>query len=132
MSVAAIPDLFFIKLSLIIFYHRIFTTRQRRFKVALYVVAAYLVAWTIASLIVFIVQCTPIPFFWYRAYALAGLKPPIEGWCLPSDSHQAAPGILNSLSDILILVLPGVALWPLQMRKTKKLGLFFVFSLGAL
>ena len=38
--------------------------------------------------------------------------------------------MLNTVSDILILVLPGLALWPLQMRTSKKLGLFFVFSLG--
>ena len=38
--------------------------------------------------------------------------------------------MLNTVSDILILVLPGLALFPLQMRTSRKLGLFFVFSLG--
>lgn len=92
----------------------------------------YVTAWTVAALVVYIDECTPISLFWDRAYGVIGMKLPTTGSCLPVYSHQAAPGILNSVSDLLILVLPGVALWPLQMRRTKKLGLFLMFSLGAL
>ncbi|KAL8788889.1 MAG: hypothetical protein Q9213_001412 [Squamulea squamosa] len=88
-------------------------------------------AWAIASLVVFIYQCDPIYFFWDRTYKLVGLDPPSEGTCLPSYSHQAAPMTLSALSDFLILLLPGIALWPLQMPWSRKIGLFFLFSLGA-
>ena len=131
MTVIAIPDLFFIKLSLLFFYKRIFAAPSPKFKYTLYGIIAYVVCWTIGALVVFIYQCDPIEFFWFRSYALAGLDPPVKGSCLPSVSHQVAPAVLNSISDLLILLIPGVALWPLQMRNTKKIGLFFVFSLGA-
>ena len=130
LALIAIPDLFFIKCSLLIFYRRIFTS-ARIFRITLYLVAGYVTAWTIATLIVFINRCHPVYLFWDRAYALAAMTPPTTGTCLPSISHNAAPAILNSVSDFLILVLPAVALWPLQMRRSKKFGLFFVFSLGA-
>ena len=117
-------------MSLLIFYRRVFEASPRRFRIALYTVGGYITAWTIATFIVFVCRCTPISFFWYRSYGLVGLKPPISGTCLPINTQQTVPSVLNTLSDILILVLPGIALWPLQMRKSKKFGLFFVFSLG--
>lgn len=127
-----IPDLFLVRLSLLLFYRRIFTTQVRRIRIATWIVGAYVTAWAIASLVVFILQCSPIHYFWDRTYLLVGLDPPSRGTCLPSDTHQAAPMVLSAISDFLILFLPGIGLWPLQMRWTRKIGLFFLFSLGAL
>lgn len=132
MSILWIPDLFLVRLSLLLFYRRIFTTHVRRIKIATWIVIAYVTAWAIASLIVFIYQCDPIYYFWDRTYKLVGLDPPSKGTCLPSNSHQAAPMTLSAISDFLILLLPGIALWPLQMPWSKKIGLFSLFSLGAL
>jgi len=131
MSVASIPALYLIKMSLVIYYRRIFTTTNTKVKYALWIVASYITAVFIASFVVFVYQCDPIPYFWLRAYALAGKKPPISGTCLDSLLHQVVPGAFNAFADLLILLLPGLALWPLQMANKKKAGLFFVFSLGA-
>ena len=132
MSILWIPELFLVRLSLLLFYRRIFTSHVRRVRITTWIVGSYVTAWAIASLIVFIVQCTPIHYFWDRTYLLVGLEPPSKGTCLPSDTHQAAPMTLSTISDFLILLLPGVALWPLNMPWSRKIGLFLLFSLGAL
>ncbi|KAL9078884.1 MAG: hypothetical protein Q9157_002179 [Trypethelium eluteriae] len=131
MSVVNIPALFVVKLSLLLFYRRVFTTHQKKIKWTFWLLIFYITAWVIASLVVFLMQCIPVRYFWDRSYALIGQKPPVTGWCLPNVLHQAAVGIFNTVSDLLILVFPAIALWPLRMPRMRKLGLFFIFSLGA-
>ncbi|KAG7005424.1 hypothetical protein G7Y79_00020g049520 [Physcia stellaris] len=84
MSILWIPDLFLIRISLLLFYRRVFATMVRRVRIAMWCVGLYVVLWFIPSLIVFIYQCDPIYFFWDRTYKLVGLDPPTEGTCLPS------------------------------------------------
>lgn len=122
------------KLSILFFYRRVFTKHQRTFKIAFYLIGAYTLALAIGTTAEFIFQCLPIHYFWDRSYLLAGVKPPypIKGHCTPDRPRVAVPTIANTFSDILILILPAIGLWNLQLPKNKKLALFFVFSLGAL
>ena len=123
------PDLFLVRVSLLLFYRRIFTSQVRRVRIAIWSVGAYVTAWPIASQVVFILQCSPIHYFWDRTYLLVGLDPPSKGTCLPADTHRATPMVLSmvfsAISDFLILLLPGIALWPIQMRWTRKLAFSF-------
>ena len=120
------------KLSILIFFKRVFTTRKRPFHIALVVVGAYSILVCVATFIEFTVQCLPVPFFWDRAYAISGIAPPhpISGWCMPQHVHASIPAIANLISDLSILGLPAIGLWGLQMPKTKKIGIFFALSVG--
>ena len=124
--------LLFSKLSILLFFKRVFTTRKRPFHIALVVVGTYSLLVGISSFIEFAIQCLPVPFFWERAYAISGITPPhpLSGWCMPQDIHIGIPLIANLLSDLFILGLPAVGLWGLQMQKAKKVGIFFALSLG--
>lgn len=69
MSILWIPELFLGRLSLLLFYRRIFTTYVPRFRMAIWVVTAYKTSWAIASLVVFIYQCDPIQLMgFFSAY----------------------------------------------------------------
>lgn len=107
---------------------------RRTFQITFYVLGAYTLLLTIATLLVFILQCLPIAFFWDRAYFLEKAEPlhVLKGHCLPQQLHIVTTLIANTFSDIALLVLPAIGLWNLQLPTGKKAGLFGVFSLGAL
>ncbi|KAI4285559.1 MAG: hypothetical protein L6R38_000580 [Xanthoria sp. 2 TBL-2021] len=128
------PCLGLVKISILLFYRRVFTMHRRTFKVAFYVLGTYTLLLTIATLVVFILQCLPVTFFWTRAYFLEKVKPPysLKGHCLPQQLHVATILIANTISDVAVLVLPAIGLWNLRLPRGKKIGLFGVFSLGAL
>ncbi|KAI4262058.1 MAG: hypothetical protein L6R42_002758 [Xanthoria sp. 1 TBL-2021] len=127
------PCLGLVKVSILLFYRRIFTMHRRTFKIAFYVLGTYSLLLTIATLVVFILQCLPVTFFWNRAYLLEKVKPPypLQGHCLPQQLHVVTILIANTISDVAVLVLPGIGLWNLRLPRGKKVGLFGVFSLGA-
>lgn len=132
MSVTTCPGLLLSKLSILLFFKRAFTTRRRPFQIALIVITTYSVLVGIGSTIEFAVQCLPIPFFWEKAYAITGITPPhpLSGWCMPQDVHATVPLFANLLSDLLMLALPAIGLWGLQMQKSKKVGILVAFSVG--
>lgn len=120
------------KLSILIFYRRVFTTRHKAFKIALYLVATFSLILGIASTIEFIVRCVPPQLFWERVYLILGSTPPkpLDGWCMPQTLHLVIPLIADLVSEIAILILPVIGLWKVQLPMRKKMGLFFAFSLG--
>ena len=61
MSILWIPELFsLVRLSLFLFYPRIFTTYVCRFRIAIWIVTTSITSWVFALLVVFIYQCDPI------------------------------------------------------------------------
>ena len=132
MSVTTCPGLLLSKLSILLFFKRAFTTRRRPFQIALIVITTYSVLVGVGSTIEFAVQCLPVPFFWEKAYAITGITPPhpLSGWCMPQEVHATVPLFANLLSDLLMLALPAIGLWGLQMQKSKKVGILVAFSVG--
>ncbi|KAL8852305.1 MAG: hypothetical protein Q9221_002801 [Calogaya cf. arnoldii] len=123
-----------IKLSILLFYRRIFTMHRRAFQIAFYVLGTYTLLLTIMTFFVYLLQCLPVSLFWEIAYRIEGVQPPhpITGHCLSQQAH-IVPTLLvaNTMSDVALMVLPAVGLWNLSLPTAKKVGLFFVFSLGA-
>lgn len=107
---------------------------RRTFQIAFYVLGTYTALLTIATTAVFILRCLPISFFWYRAYLLEDITPPhpVKGHCLPQRSSVVTTLIANTVTDVALLVLPAIGIWNLKLPSGKKVGLFGVFSLGAL
>ncbi|TAQ88831.1 hypothetical protein B7494_g2827 [Chlorociboria aeruginascens] len=122
----------FIKLAILTFYSRVFTLRQRAFRIALQIMIIYTIGLGFSGTITLILLCNPPRYFWYRAYALNLIPPPfeLEGSCL---NNLVTVGLLlafDLLEDVFLFIMPIFALWGLQMTKRKKFGVFLAFGVG--
>ena len=124
--------LMFTKLSILLFYRRVFTTRIVFLKWMIWILFAYSLAVGIGCAVEFILACNPPQLFWLRVYLILGYEPPepLIGVCEPQTLHLAVPLVLDLISEIALLTIPAIGLWNLQLPLKKKLGVFFAFSLG--
>ncbi|KAH9890255.1 hypothetical protein F4778DRAFT_753130 [Xylariomycetidae sp. FL2044] len=90
--------------------------------------ASHLVIWinVIASGIFFIVTniaCVPYERTWNKL---------LPGTCDRADTSQSnvAAGVLNVITDIILLAIPQKTIWNLHMPLKKKLGVSIVFAIG--
>lgn len=110
-----------IKLSILFFYRRIFSTPQ--FRKWLYGVGALVVAWLLANNLSAALQCIPPQKFWRKD---------IHGHCFNFLTFVQALQISNIILDAVILALPVSAVLRLQMSRSKKLSVLAVFLMGGL
>lgn len=110
-----------VKFSILLLYHRIFP--GTKFKVILWAVAVFVSCYTVAGTLVVIFQCVPVRSDW---------DPSIKPDCVNLDAELIAIGVLNSLTDLLILGLPTPFLWRLHSSLAHKIQLAGMFSLGGL
>lgn len=66
-------------------------------------------------------QCIPRAKIWNKS---------LEGKCIYIPGMLNANGLFNTLSDLLILLVPIKALWNLQMKNSKKIGIALLFTVG--
>ncbi|KAL9043550.1 MAG: hypothetical protein Q9214_003268 [Letrouitia sp. 1 TL-2023] len=107
------------KLSLLIFYHRIFPIRTfTRLSLA---IGTLQILWLIALILGVFLQCRPLAYFWNRG---------LEGKCINENSFSYGMSAANVVTDLLVLGLPVPWLWGLQLGRGKRVGLVGVFALG--
>jgi hypothetical protein len=123
------PCFLAIKLSLLYFYRRLFFTNSRWFQIAWWANYIYAVLWAIGSTLFFILQCSPIDYYWNRVFTAAKVAD-FTGSCVSGQANIGVPLITSTISDFTILFLPVSSLWSLQISTRKKIGLMFLFSLG--
>lgn len=112
----------FAKLSLIFLYHRLFSVNTT-FLYWLYVLGSVQTAWGIALYLAKIFRCTPFEKIW---------NPTVAGRCVDSGPFLAATEAVNSLIDFIMI---GLAIWivrSLQLDKSSKWKLYFLFTIGGL
>ena len=110
-----------VKFSILLLYHRIFPIPT--FKLVLWAVAIFVLCYTIAGTFIVIFQCLPVQSDW---------NPSINHHCVNFDAELIAIGVLNSVTDFLILGLPIPFLWRLHSSLAYKIQLGGMFSLGGL
>lgn len=110
------------KVSILVFYHRIFGI-VRSFRISCLVVTVIVVAFTIASVATSIFQCFPIQF----AFDKSG-----EGSCINLGKFWFANAGYNISTDGIIVIMPLFVIKTLQLPKRTKLALCGVFALGIL
>ena len=72
-----------------------------------------------------IFYCNPVRRGWsQRVY------PPIKGSCLDLHAAYIAGAVINTVSDLSIVILPQPVIWRLQLSSKKKLGLCLIFLIG--
>ena len=110
-----------IKLSILLFYRRIFATK--RFRQWTNVVGILVVIWFIAHNFSFAFQCSPVRKAWDFD---------IPGRCINPLNNLIGFHSANVALDIVILALPISAVWRLQMSMAKKVSVAGIFFLGGL
>lgn len=101
------------KLSLIVLFHRI--NPNRRFRLILYAIAFICTVYTLVFTIVLSVPCNPL-----RAGTTT---------CLTNIA--LAQAILNITTDGVLMIMPMVTLWDLQMARKQKIAVWCILALGS-
>ncbi|RFU24700.1 hypothetical protein B7463_g11637, partial [Scytalidium lignicola] len=107
------------KLSILIFYMRIFSTRN--FKIAATTVGAIVVTYSIGSICATIWQCDPVARSWNKK---------LPGTCIKIGDVWYSTSVMAIVTDIAIILLPVHQLKRLQLPLPQKIGLSLMFSLG--
>ena len=115
------PAIFTTKLSILLFYYRIFP--GPRFKVILWLVGAFVLAYSIAAAAVNLFQCVPVESVW---------NPAIKSRCVNLGADLIALSSINVVTDFLILCLPMPQLWQLHTSRARKIQISGMFLLGGL
>lgn len=116
---------FFIKLSILLQYLRIFVP-NRKGNMAMFL-TIQVVMWSnllfyLLDIAFFIGLCNPRRKIWQPWLP--------NGHCFSADVWDMASGTFNAVSDITILILPMPCLWRLQMPFKKKLVTIGIFATG--
>ena len=114
--------MFFAKLALFLFYHRIFAL-SRRTRIAIYLGITLNGLFYLASCIGIIVLCVPRRSESWTSMTFATR-------CHHSVAMGDIQGIFGLVSDLYIFILPLPVLFRLQMSLKKKLGITAVFLTG--
>ena len=124
--------LMFTKLSVLLFYRRVLTTRSKLQTWVIWILFAYCLVLGIGSAIEFILACNPPDLLWLRVYRNLDYEPPKSpsGTCESRTLHLAIPLMADLVSEVVLLTIPAIALQSLSISFQKKLGVYFAFSLG--
>ncbi|CAN8100021.1 unnamed protein product [Discula destructiva] len=101
------------KLSLIVLYHRI--NPGRRYRQALYAIAAACTVYTLVFTVLLSVPCNPLHAD--------------TATCL--NNLALAQAILNISTDGVLILMPMVTLWGLQMERKQKIAVGLILALGS-
>ena len=109
------------KISVLLFYARVFTTQERVFRYALWFTHFLVIGWLLSIVLFTSLLCDPVEKQW---------KPTIPGYCHPNTEAWLASAIPSVVIDLILLLLPLPMLWRLQMKKSRKFLIMAVFICG--
>ncbi len=115
----------FTKLSILLFYRRLFERGSRWFHISLAFAAFFTVGYLLTIWSVAAALCQPTEFFWTM---FLGAK----GKCLNINASFLSLTVLNLVADLLVLVVPIPEILALKMTPKKKIGVCAVMLLGGL
>lgn len=109
------------KASLLLLYYRLFSP-SRRFRLAVRLGAVIVFGQWFSLTCITIFQCRPVAAFWNRAIR--------DAKCINLPHFTITSGVLNLLTDVLILCLPIPMVWGLNTTKAQRVTLTSIFLLG--
>ncbi|CAN8102311.1 unnamed protein product [Discula destructiva] len=108
-----------IKLSVLLFYNRIFVNRTM--KMATKFTMIFIGLWSVGNIMQIFLICRPFA---------ASYDPTVPGTCGNQKASFIAIGAFNAITDVTILVLPIHTIWSLKTKTGTKLSLLAVFCIG--
>ena len=117
------PTILAAKVTILLQLQRIFVSPTKRGLVfwAIQISLWLNVGFYVANVISVVVQCQPIAKAWDAS---------LPGTCLDSRLNFIVTGVINVVSDVVILLRPLWAIWHLRMSIKKKLSVSTVFAVG--
>ncbi|KAM3064769.1 hypothetical protein ACMFMG_012082 [Clarireedia jacksonii] len=110
----------FSKLSVLFFYVRVFKVNAR-FRKALWLTGALVVAWALFSVFATLLRCSPARKSWL---------PDTPGYCMDLYKLWLGNSVASLVVDVIILLLPVPILLQLQSRMARKISIILVFVCG--
>jgi hypothetical protein len=121
-SIAYNLSTLFAKASILFFYLR-FAAANLPFRITVYVVLFVVVGYSLAAGFSFLYLCAPVRKMW---------EPTVPGQCIDFYPPYLAAAILNSITDVILLLLPIWLLWPLRVGIKQKIAVGLVLMPGGL
>ncbi|KAL4862297.1 hypothetical protein BDV12DRAFT_190525 [Aspergillus spectabilis] len=110
----------FSKIAVLMLYLRLFTgTRLRRFTIAL--TAGTIATYSLVFVVALILACSPINKGWNGE---------LPGSCMPRTYIYLGTTIANTLSDIILILIPIPVVYELCLSFIDKVGIMFMFGVG--
>lgn len=116
------PTIFLTKASILLLYLRAFKPVYRT-RVILHIVLWANFAFYLAAIVVEAFQCLPVQKAWF---------PLLPGHCIDQKAAQTTSAAINAFSDFVILAVPIVNVWGLQLYNKGRVSLITIFSFGIL
>ncbi|KAI1469157.1 uncharacterized protein F4812DRAFT_470254 [Daldinia caldariorum] len=110
----------FIKFGILRLYGTIFPSK--RFRIFLWIFAICLIAFDLACIMVSVFECIPVQYYWDMSIK--------GGHCLDYGLYTLLAGMLNIITDLIILLAPIPQVLHLHISKHKKMLLIFTFAMG--
>lgn len=110
-----------VKLSILFFYLRVFINRKLR--LAVKICMGFTLVWSVGNIMQVFLICRPFRSSWDIT---------VKGTCGNRQGSFIAIGAFNVVTDWIILTLPIPTVWKLQMPRSGKIALTFVFTIGLL
>lgn len=114
-----------IKISYLLFLHRIFGFPDKRFSRKLLYCGIVIMAYSIVRVAVIAAQCVPMSIIW---------SPPgtVSGYCIKVEPALLVSASMNVLTDVVMFSLPIKKLWALRVDSKQRFQLIAIFLLGGL
>ncbi|KAH7174851.1 uncharacterized protein B0J16DRAFT_185701 [Fusarium flagelliforme] len=113
------------KVSILLFYRRIFSRGGLHFQVAFWFGAILVGAYPIIFVFTMGFCCTPVSHYWTRVKGT-------EGKCIDVGHFFVILAIINLITNVIVLVIPVPEVLKLQMSRGKKAAVFGILALGGL
>ncbi|RDW57956.1 60S ribosomal protein L36 [Aspergillus mulundensis] len=121
-TVAVVDKPQYKKLSIFLLYLRVFAPARRGVTyISIHLLIWFNLAFYLANFFLKVFQCVPRAKIWY---------PEIAGHCININIPILVTAAINVLSDLLMLCLPIICVWRLQMSTKRKLGVSAIFAAG--
>jgi hypothetical protein len=115
----------FSKLSILCLYTTI--TPNKKFRAAVYTLMSIVVGFTLAYVLVQILDCKPVQAQWDMKLQMASNGKS----CIDSDvSPMLFLSVVNIIVDVAVVVLPIPVIWPLPILRSDKISCLLLFAAG--
>ena len=109
------------KISVLLFYARVFSKADINFRYALWAGYVYSVAWCITTLVLALTTCDPITKSWATE---------LPGHCISTNIIWLVSAVTSVILDVYILLLPLPILWRLHLKLSRKIQITVIFICG--
>ena len=114
-----------IKISYLLFLHRIFGFPDKKFSRKLLFIGIVIFAYSTVRVAVVAAQCVPLSILW-------SVPGTVKGYCIKVEPALLVSSSMNVLTDLIMFSLPISKLWALRVDSKQRFQLLAIFLLGGL